>query len=64
MKIERFKYLVISIEDLCRRENEIRRKQTTTTSGSNTWRRYEDQIVDAQKVREVLWKEIEASIKE
>lgn len=62
MKIERFKSVAIQIGELCDVEIVIRRKQTTTAAGSNTWARYEAQIIEARKEKIALWKEIEQAL--
>jgi len=62
MKIERFKSVAIQIEALCDQEAILTRKQTTTTSGSNTWTRYQAQIIEARKEKIALWKEIEQAL--
>lgn len=62
MKIERFSYIVVRVEELCEKEQQIIRKKTTTTSGSNTWVRYQSQIEEVRCERLALWKEIRQAI--
>lgn len=62
MKIERFKSVAIQIEELCETEFQIRRKQTCTTTGSNTWARYMKQIEEVRTERLTLWEEIRQAI--
>lgn len=62
MNIEHFKALVIEIENLYHREFMTLRKQVTTTSGSKTWHRYDEQAKAIRADRDKLWKEIEEAV--